>query len=70
MANTGWTWDQALDDLTVPRYLALAEEWRANPPVHWLLAAALKYLPPERSGEPRRQPTAAEMNAAFPGGKL
>jgi hypothetical protein len=54
----------------VPRYLALAEEWRANPPAHWLLAAALKYRPPGPAAETPRQPTVAEMNAAFPSGKL
>jgi hypothetical protein len=54
----------------VPRYLALVEEWRANPPAHWLVAAALKYREPKRSTEERRQPTVAEMSAAFPGGKL
>ena len=48
VANTGWTWDQALDQLTMPRFLALQAEWRRHPPVHWLVAAALKYRPPER----------------------
>ncbi|MGO9774383.1 MAG: hypothetical protein ACLPSW_33490 [Roseiarcus sp.] len=71
MANTGWTWDQALDSLTVPRFLALAAEWRVNPPAHWLLAAALKYRPADRdAGKPARQPTVGELKAAFPQGKL
>ncbi|MGD0641979.1 MAG: hypothetical protein ABSC22_14625 [Roseiarcus sp.] len=71
VANTGWTWDQALDGLTMPRFLALAAEWRVNPPAHWLLAAALKYRPPDRDAKaPARQPTVAELKAAFPQGKF
>ncbi|MGO4872961.1 MAG: hypothetical protein ACLPGW_20565 [Roseiarcus sp.] len=55
----------------MPRYLALAAEWRANPPAHWLLAAALKYRPADRGAEtPARPPTAAELKAAFPEGRL
>jgi hypothetical protein len=55
----------------VPRFLALAAEWRANPPAHWLLAAALKYRSADRDARtPARQPTVAEMKAAFSGGKL
>ena len=38
---------QALDQLTMPRFLALRAEWRRNPPVHWLVAAALKYRAPD-----------------------
>jgi len=59
----------ALDQLTVPRYLALQAEWKRNPPVHWLLAAAVNYRPP---GEPTpsRQPTIAELKATFPSGAL
>ena len=49
VANLGWSWDEALDRLTVPRFLALQAEWRRHPPAHWLVAAALKYQPP---GEP------------------
>jgi len=49
VANTGWTWDQALDQLTMPRFLALRAEWRRNPPAHWLVAASLKYRPPNDS---------------------
>jgi len=55
----------------VPRYLALAAEWRINPPAHWLIAAALRYRPADRDVmSPARQPTVAEVKAAFPGGKL
>ncbi len=53
VANTGWTWDEALDGLTVPRYLALVAEWRARPPAHWLIAAALQYRPPRGRGARR-----------------
>ncbi len=71
VANTGWTWDEALDGLTTPRYLALVAEWRAHPPAHWLIAAALKYRPPApQKATPARQPTIAELRAAFPNGKL
>jgi hypothetical protein len=71
VANTGWTWDEALDGLTMPRYCALVAEWRARPPTHWLIAAALHYRPPD--ADPRadaQAPTVAALRAAFPGGKL
>lgn len=71
MANTGWTWDQALDGLTLPRLAALQAEWRAHPPAHWLIAAALKHQPPSKGGElAPRQPSIAQMKAAFPAGRL
>jgi hypothetical protein len=55
----------------VPRYLALAAEWRINPPAHWLLAAALRYRPPETKAPAASQaPTIAALRAAFPDGKL
>ena len=68
VANTGWTWDQALDRLTVPRFLALRAEWRLRPPAHWLLAAALQVSSDRGELEPARQPTIAELKAALPGG--
>ena len=55
----------------MPRYRALVAEWRARPPTHWLIAAALHYRPPDaetRVGTPA--PTVAALRAAFPGGKL
>ena len=71
VANTGWTWDEALDGLTMPRYRALVAEWRARPPVHWLIAAALHYRPPDAEARVDTQaPTVAALRAAFPGGKL
>lgn len=70
MANTGWSWDEALDQLTVPRFLALQAEWRRSPPAHWLIAAALKYKPPSETKAVSRQPTIADLKAAFPDGKL
>ena len=53
----------------MPRFLALRAEWRRNPPVHWLVAAALKYREPtdEISSRP---PTIAALKAAFPNGRL
>jgi hypothetical protein len=53
----------------MPRFLALTAEWRRNPPIHWLAAAALKYRAPD-DGAPSRQPTIAELKAAFPNGAL
>ena len=71
VANTGWTWDETLDGLTLPRYRALVAEWRARPPAHWLLAAALGYRPREAEAlAETRAPTVAALRAAFPGGKL
>ena len=70
VANTGWTWDEALDQLTVPRFLALQAEWRAIRP-------RIGLSPPRsdiaRRGDRRpraRQPTIAELKAAFPSGAL
>jgi hypothetical protein len=69
VTNLGWSWDQALDELTVPRFLALQAEWRRNPPAHWLLAAALAYRPHGET-KPARQPTIAELKSALPNGAL
>jgi hypothetical protein len=69
VANTGWTWDEALDGLTLPRLAALQSEWRANPPAHLLLAAAMKYRQPARAAaSPACQATIAELKRAFPPG--
>jgi hypothetical protein len=53
----------------MPRFLALRAEWRRNPPVHWLVAAALQYREPSEDTAPR-QPTIAELKASFPNGAL
>jgi hypothetical protein len=53
----------------MPRFLALHAEWRRNPPIHWLIAAALKYRPPGEAATPR-QPTVAELKATFASGTL
>ena len=51
--------------------MALQAEWRANPPAHWLVAAALKYRPPADAADAApRQATIAQMKAAFPAGTL
>jgi len=61
---TGWTWDEALDGLTVPRFLALRAEWRRRPPASWLLAAAYRYRAPDV--EPSaKAPSIAELRAAL-----
>ena len=55
----------------MPRLAALQAEWRANPPAHWLIAAALKYRAPIGIAATQpRNPTIAEMKAAFPAGRL
>jgi hypothetical protein len=64
VAATGWTWDQALDGLTVPRFLALRAEWRRRPPAHWLLAAALRFKEPEPAS-PQSRPSVVELQAAL-----
>jgi hypothetical protein len=49
----------------------LQAEWRAHPPVHWLIAGALKYRPPAGAVEPdARHASIAQMKAAFPAGRL
>jgi len=47
----------------------LQAEWRRHPPIHWLIAAALKYRPPGEAAA-QIQPTMAELKAAFPSGTL
>ncbi|MGA2492044.1 MAG: hypothetical protein ABSF67_03735 [Roseiarcus sp.] len=55
----------------MPRYRALVAEWRARPPAHWLIAAALRYRPLAAEAPAASQaPTVAALRAAFPGGKL
>jgi hypothetical protein len=54
----------------MPRFLALRAEWRRNPPVHWLVAAALKYREPNDEDSGARQPTIAALKAAFPNGTI
>ena len=50
MIDTGWTWDQ-VGRLTVPRFNALAAQWRMTPPLHRLLAAALGLRPAQPKGD-------------------
>jgi hypothetical protein len=69
VANTGWTWEDALDNLTLPRFLALREQWREHPPTHWLVAAAMNFRPPGRTGL-TTQPSVKQIEAIFPGGRL
>jgi hypothetical protein len=64
VAATGWSWDEALDGLTLPRLRALRAEWRRRPPAHWLLAAAMRYQEPG-AASPARRPSAAELQAAL-----
>jgi hypothetical protein len=55
----------------MPRLAALQSEWRAHPPAHWLIAAALQYRPPANSAPVAVQRTTiAQLRAAFPGGRL
>jgi hypothetical protein len=54
----------------MPRFLALRAEWRRNPPVHWLVAAALKYREPNGEDSRPCQPTIAALKAAFPNGAI
>ena len=55
----------------MPRLAALQAEWRAYPPAHWLIAAALKYRPREKAAEAAApQPTMMQLKAALPNGAL
>jgi hypothetical protein len=65
VAATGWSWDDALDGLTIPRLRALRAEWRKRPPAHWLIAAALRYQEPG-AAPAARPPTVAELQTALP----
>ena len=64
MANTGWTWDQALDNLTVPRWLALRDCWRRHPPAHWLIASLIGYRPKDAPAQ-ARAPSVVELQQAL-----
>lgn len=55
------------------RYRALAAEWRRSPPAHWLIAAFMRYKAPAERDEaaaPPSAPSVAELQAAFPNGRL
>lgn len=69
VANTGWTWENALDNLTLPRFLALREQWREHPPTHWLVAAAMNYRAPNKALS-TAQPSVKQLEAMLPGGRL
>jgi hypothetical protein len=58
-----------LDNLNLPRFLALREQWRRHPPVNWLVAAVLKYEATEKA-KPSVQPTVRDIDALLPGGRL
>lgn len=48
MNVTGRPWDEIEDTLTAPRLKALTEDWKKHPPVNDLVAAYLKYKPPNK----------------------
>ena len=58
--------------MTLPRLRAMRREWRANPPVHHLVAAAVKYRPPREADAVSESPgkpgavSIAALKAAFP----
>ena len=43
--SLGWTWEQARDQLDIPRIKALNRYWDANPPTHVLVRSYLQYRP-------------------------
>jgi hypothetical protein len=51
---TGWTWDETLDTVTMPRYAAIQAEWQVAPPTHYSVAAYLGTYKP-RQMEPEAQ---------------
>ncbi len=52
IASTGWRWAD-VDELTVPRYEALARYWSDHPPVHMLVQRlADAYLEPSADASP------------------
>ena len=54
----------------MPRLVALQAEWCANPPAHWLIAAMVKYRPPQTDNGERPETTIAAIQAAFLNGRL
>jgi hypothetical protein len=70
---TGWTWEYVMDTMTIPRYEIIKAEWRRNPPVHHLVAAAIGYKAPGEQS-PRTSESddhasgVAEIQGSFPDG--
>lgn len=50
--SLGWSWDEAREQLDIPRLNALHAYWRHNPPMHVLLKAYVGYKPSSPSGLP------------------
>ena len=67
-ANTGWTFETILDQMTFPRLDALKAEWKIRPPAHWLIAEYLGYRPTEEKSY--MTPDAARDFLARTGGKI
>lgn len=67
IASTGWTWAD-VDDLTIPRYLALLRYWKQSPPIHMLVAAYMGFKGAD-AGTPKVSAspvlTGAEQEAAI-----
>ena len=57
--NTGWGFEQVLDEMNDDRFRALREQWRRQPPAHWLIAAFVGYKPPAAPEKP------ADFEAAY-----
>lgn len=51
MSGVAWTWDECLDQLTMPRIEAIYRAWKRTPPTAKLLAAFVGYKPPPDAGE-------------------
>lgn len=64
MAFQGWTWEYIDENMTIPRWNAIASYWRRHPPVHELVAGFTGYRPPaEPDAEPEPDPPEWEPGA-------
>ena len=43
--SLGWSWEQAREQLDIPRIRALQAYWRDNPPTHMLVKTYMGYKP-------------------------
>lgn len=64
--SLGWGWAQAEAELDLHRLSALTRHWRAQPPVHQLVAAYMQYEPPKPPAALDSAPEAQALIASLP----
>jgi hypothetical protein len=58
--SLGWSWEDAREQLDIPRINALQSYWRTNPPTHVLVKAYMRYKPDASLDAPSGDAPAAQ----------